>query len=393
MIATRVLATVPELTAQIVRLIVAQETTYRAAGTVPLEVLSQSVDGNIRRILESLAGVQRPPEEELAVARTTGRRRAQQGVPLEAVLRAYRLATQLILKSVLTEARGGSQEDPAAFLVEATTAVLGVVDRHSEAVVEGYRKTEAELQRRDSQRQQAVFDALLEGHGADPRMAGEALAVLGLPPSGPYVVVVSTFDVAAHQTLSATQDACAAYFYDAAWRIRGDREIGIVALAQSPVPRLLGALRPNAIGRIGISDAFDALHEVPEAHRSAEIALQTVTPDGAQVVWIAERLPEALLFSSPALAARLARRALGPVLALPAEEQEVLLETLDAWYQNDRSVSREASQLYCHRNTILNRLHRIEGLCGRSLEDHRYLLACYLALLTLRHLSLPPSRG
>lgn len=382
-LANHVLEQVPDLARRIVRQIVAQEPRYQAAGAVPMEILTESVENNVRQILESLAGVPRTPEEELAVARTTGRRRAQQGVPLESVLRAYRLATELVLNALLAEVRGRPYTELAESL-EVTTAVMKVMDRHSEAVVNGYRQTEAELQRRDAQRQQATFDALMEGRGGDPQLAVEALATLGLPPSGPYVMVVATFDIAAQHTFSAARDALAAYSYAAAWRIRGDREIGLVALGHSSVPRLMTVLSRNPPGRIGISDPFGAMHELPEAYRSAELALGTVSPDVNEVVWIAERLPEALVISSPSLAGRLTRRALGPVLDLPEEERELLLRTLAVWYQSDRSAARAARVLYCHRNTILNRLRRIEHLCGRSLEDHRFLLASYLGLLTLQ---------
>ncbi|MFF4229461.1 PucR family transcriptional regulator [Streptomyces sp. NPDC001820] len=381
-VATRVLDQLPGLSSEIVRMIVVQEPTYQAGGAVPLELLTQSVAANVRMVLESLAGVERPEDEELSVARTTGRRRAQQGVPLEAVLRAYRLATELVLSAMLAEVRGRPYEELAAFL-EVTSAVMKEMDHHSEGVVDGYRRAEAELQRRDAQRQQATFDALLEGRGADSDLADEALTTLGLPPRGPYAIVVATFDIAAQHTLSATRDACAAYSYTAAWRIRGDREIGMVALGNSTVPRLMSALRRNPVGRIGVSDPFDALHEIPEAFRSAEIAVQTIARGSTEVAWIAERLPEALVISSPALAARLAERALGPLFDLPDDERDMLLRTLAVWYDSGRSAARSAQRLYCHRNTILNRLRRIENLSGWSLEDHRFLLASYLGLLTL----------
>ncbi|MGW1729252.1 PucR family transcriptional regulator [Streptomyces sp. NPDC002306] len=391
-VALRVLEQVPDLARRVVGLIVAQEPTYQARGSVPVGMLTESVENNVTMIIETLAGVERPGEEELAVARTTGRRRAQQGVPLEAVLRAYRLATELLLNTLLAEVRGRPYEELAAFL-EVTSAVSKVMDRHSEAVVDGYRKAEAELQRRDAQRHQATFDALLEGRAGGTRDAGEALATLGLPTYGPYVIVVAAFDIAAQHTFSAAQDACAAYSYAAAWRIRGDRAIGLVALGHSTVPRLMGILNRNPSGAMGISDPFEATHELPEAYQSAEIALQTVAGGAAEVVWIAERLPEALVASNPGLANRLARHAFGPVLDLPTAERDLLLQTLSLWYENGRSAARAAKRLYCHRNTILNRLRRIENLSGRSLEDHQFLLACYLGLLALRLLPAVHSAG
>ncbi|MBF9069620.1 PucR family transcriptional regulator [Streptacidiphilus fuscans] len=382
-VAARVIDRLPELSARIDELIVAHEGAYQSGGAVPLTVLTRSVDANMHSILEALAGAARPEDDELACARTTGRHRAQQGVPLESVLRAYRLATQVILHAMMAEVRGRPYDELEAFL-DVTTAVTEVVDRHSQAVVDGYRRTEAELRHRDAQRQQAMFDALLEGRGSDSQTAAEALDALGLPATGRYAVVVAAFDVAAQHTFSAARDALAAYGFTAAWRSRSDREIGLVSLADGPLSRLLSTLRRTPLGRVGVSDAFDGVRDVPDAHRWAELAARTIPPGEAEVASIAERLPEALLAASPALAERLARDTLGGVLDVAPEERDLLLHTLAEWFDHGRSAARAALVLYCHRNTVVNRLHRIEHLSGGSLDDHRFLLHCYLSLLTLR---------
>lgn len=381
--ALRLTERIPEICEQVVRQIIAQEPTYQPQGLVAKSLLARSVDSNVRRIMLGLSDAEVSDQRELAAARTTGRQRAQQGVPLEAVLRAYRLADQVVMRAMLEEVYTETQGDTAMFL-DIISKLLTVIDRHSEAVVAGYREIESELQRRDDQRQQAMFDALLEGRGNDPVLASQAAAALGLPTEGPYTVTVSVFDVDPNRTLSATRDTCAAYLYRAAWRIRAGREIGIIALGKSSVRRLVAALSVEAPGRIGVSDAFMSIRDLPHAFRMAEVALLTVPEDNNEVAWIAQRLPQALVVSSPSLAGQLARQALGPVLDLPAAESEVLLRTLSVWYEEGRSASRAGSRLYCHRNTIMNRLHRVESLSGRSLDDHQYLLACYLGLLTLR---------
>jgi hypothetical protein len=392
-VAQRVLNRLPELTDRVVDVIVASEPTYQSRGIVTAELLRRSVHANLCRILEVLINGRPGDDAELSLARTTGRQRARQGVALESVLRAYRLASQLMVDEMLAEARRGPAEELAAFL-DVATAVLEVVDRHSQAVVEGYRQAESEQRRRDAQRQQALFDALLEGRGGEMAPSAEALSVLGLPARGPYVVVVSSFDLALDRTLSVARDACAVHGYRAAWRTRAEREIGIVALGHTSVERLAAMLRADTDGRIGVSDRIDTLREVPDAYRVAEVALLTVAHHTADVALIAQRLPESLLVSSPDLATRLAERALGGVLALPPAERDTLLKTLVSWYDTGRSATRAAAELYCHRNTVLNRLRRIESLSGESLEDHRYLLMCYLAILTLRLLpdALPVGR-
>ncbi|MEY9846666.1 PucR family transcriptional regulator [Streptacidiphilus sp. MAP5-3] len=403
-VAARVIDRMPELSARTIELIVSHERAYQSGGRVPLSMLTESVDANMRSILEALAGAARPEADELAPARTTGRHRAQQGVPLECVLRAYRLATRVILHAMMAEVRGRPYDELEAFL-DVTTAVTDMVDRHSQAVVDGYRRTEAELRHRDTQRRQAMFDALLEGRGSDPRTAAEALDALDLPTTGRYAVIVAAFDVAAQHTFSAARDALAAYGFSAAWRSRSDREIGLVSLAdgsptdrsardrspadRSPaadasLARLLTTLRRAPLGRVGVSDAFDRVRDLPDAHRWADLAARTIPPGEAEVAWIAERLPEALLVASPALAERLAQDTFGGVLDLPPEERDLLLSTLAEWFAHGRSSARAAPGLYCHRNTVVHRLHRVEHLSGGSLEDPRFLLHCQLGLLTLR---------
>jgi DNA-binding PucR family transcriptional regulator len=68
----------------------------------------------------------------------------------------------------------------------------------------------------------------------------------------------------------------------------------------------------------------------------------------------------------------------------------VLLRTLAAWLDTGGSAGQTAAQLYCHRNTVLNRLRRVEALTGRSTERVDDLVFWSLALLA-RDL-LPTSR-
>src|SRR5215475_12084439 len=381
-VAAEVADGLPELVEHVVELIMEREEPYGARGAVLTGDLRRGVRTNLGAMLEVLSGSRTIGDVELSVPRSTGRRRARQGVPLETVLRAYRLAGQALMNALLSTAGRRSPEEMAAFL-DVATLPLEVVDRYSQAVVEGYRQAESESRRRDAQRQQVMFEALLDGRGADPAVIAEAASLLGLPASGPFVVMICTVDLDMH-TLSVARDTCAVYGFTAAWHTRGDREIGIVALKSAPVSRLLSILGSAATGRLGISAVFTSLRQVPDACRQAETALRTIPAEGQEFAWIDERLPESLLVASPELAERLTLTTLGGVLSLRQPERDVLLETLNAWYDNGRSAAAAARQLYCHRNTILNRLRQIEKLTARSLEDNHDLLAFYLALLALR---------
>jgi DNA-binding PucR family transcriptional regulator len=103
------------------------------------------------------------------------------------------------------------------------------------------------------------------------------------------------------------------------------------------------------------------------------------------VVTIDERLPEALLSNSPEVSSRLILQTLGGLLELPDDEREVLLDTLAAFLASDGSPTRAADELFCHRNTVMHRLRRIESVTGRKLTDPRSRLLWQLALLGTEH--------
>jgi hypothetical protein len=89
------------------------------------------------------------------------------------------------------------------------------------------------------------------------------------------------------------------------------------------------------------------------------------------------------------------RRGLGPesvrcsvplrtLLGLPAEERDVLLETLDAYFAHGGSSERTGQALHCHANTVRYRLRRIRELTDRSLTDPRDLAELVTATRALR---------
>ncbi|WP_229852976.1 PucR family transcriptional regulator [Streptomyces albospinus] len=91
-----------------------------------------------------------------------------------------------------------------------------------------------------------------------------------------------------------------------------------------------------------------------------------------------------LVAAAPDEAGRIARAVLEGVLQLPAGERDRLLETLECWFAAAGSTADAARFLYCHRNTVRYRLHRIEELTGRSLRDPRTVADLAVALHALR---------
>ena len=127
----------------------------------------------------------------------------------------------------------------------------------------------------------------------------------------------------------------------------------------------------------------DGLASVGDARRLAETALRTCPASGGTVL-LDEHLPAALVVSSPGLGTALADRVLGPLDRLDPADRDVLIETLTAWLDSDGSAQRAGAKLYCHRNTVLNRLRRFEQLTGRCLTRPSDAVEVSLALAARR---------
>lgn len=371
-LAKGVLADLEAMTDRLVDAIVAEDPSY-GLGRTSREDLRRSCHDNLERILQTLTG-ESTAADVFDAPHATGHRRAEQGMPLESVLHAYRLGHRIIWDSLVAQARDA---DAVAGLVEAASHVWELVDSFSSAVGSAYRETERMLHRRDDRRRDAVVDALLEGRGRERAVAADAAAALDLPEHGKYAVLV----VAGTESGRQVGDVLAVRGLRTAWRNRADREIALISLGRTTLPEVVSALDRLVGLRAGLSPVVEGLAEVDAAHRLADTALRALPPAEGGVSELDSRLPAALLVTAPDLSGRLVDRALGGVLALDEDERDLLLQTLAAWLATGGSAGQTATRLYCHRNTVLNRLRRLESLTGRSVERVDHLVEWSLALL------------
>lgn len=374
-LAREVLEDLEGLTDRLVGMILASDPSYGEGRTSHAD-LRRSCRDNVARTLEMLSGDTTAGSDMYDAPHATGRRRAEQGMPLEAVLHSYRIGQRSIWDSLVLRARGDGLLDS---LVEAASAVWEIVDAFASEVGRAYRETERAIARRDDRRRDALLDALLEGRGRERAVAADAATGLDLPEHGRYVVLV----LAGTDSSRSAADALSVRGVRAAWRSRADREIGLVALARSEITDLLTPLNAIPGLRGGLSPVVEGLSEVDAGYRLAETAFRALSSDGVGVGELDARLPAALLVSAPDLAARLVERALGSLLALEGAERDVLLQTLATWLDTGGSAGVTAARLYCHRNTVLNRLRRLEAVTGKSVDRVDHLAEWWLALLAI----------
>ncbi|WP_405957182.1 PucR family transcriptional regulator [Streptomyces phaeochromogenes] len=328
--------------------------------------------------IQTISAPRDSPRRDLEYAEEAGRRRAQQGLPLELLVHAYRAAGYLVWDALMEEgAAAGQEPERLVVLMRSATMVWSAVDAQAAVATEAYRATEMELRRRTDERLQALLDALLEGQEA-PGLAARAAAGLDLPERGPYAVVVLRSERRERESYRRPVEGDGFRFI---WRMRADCEVGVVALTDGQgLDGVARALDGRCSGPGGISPVVAGLAELGRARRLAELALRTCPPDATAVVRLDQRMPTALVVSQPELAGRLVSDVFGSLLELEPADRAVLLETLDAWLACEGSAGRAAGRLYCHRNTVFNRLRRLEQLTSRSLARPRDLIEMTLAL-------------
>ncbi|WP_405460379.1 helix-turn-helix domain-containing protein [Streptomyces sp. NBC_00101] len=392
----------PELTERLVETLYAQEPGYRAAIEAARADIWQEVHHSLRHNVGSLI---QPREFREAAHRTTrwiGEIRAEQRVPLDAVLHAFRLGGAMVWQGLVDETARRDPED-VRLLVHVAADVWNFVDEHCQVLTEAYRQAERRIDWRRENQQRLMTAALLDGTARIADLP-DAATMLGLAEDGRYAVLaVRTAHRAPHAATSpplVLPDGTTAL-----WHTGADAELAVVALepgASASADRAGESRRtagePGQGGelallttrmtvpagvRVGVSSVVEGLAALGEARRHAETALRACPASGGLVL-LDENLPTALVVSSPALGSALADRVLGPLDGIDPADRDVLIETLTAWLEADGSAQRAGARLYCHRNTVLNRLRRFEQLSGRCLTRPADAVEVCLALAARR---------
>ncbi|HIZ98226.1 MAG TPA: helix-turn-helix domain-containing protein [Candidatus Janibacter merdipullorum] len=366
---------VEPITRRLVDSIARENAAYDTSGVVPDEDLWRSCYDNVERLLDMLVLAVLPDgglasvedmEPLFDAARATGQRRAEQGLPLDDVLRSYRIGGRLIWEDLVE--RADPPLDPTSFR-DLGVWLWASVDRSSAEVAGSYRRTEQRLLRADTQRVAALWEGLLGGRAREQSFAQAASRGLDLPADAPLILLLL------HRTTpedaAAVVDAVATS-YDAttAWQARADGDvIALLALPQDadhrPLVTALGGLR-GLDG--GVSGRCHGLAETDRAFEQARMAAEGIAP-GSGIHAYDRRLVPALLLSSPEIARRLVDQWLGPLRSLPEVEADELVDTLQAWVDAGGSATHAAATIPCHRNTVLNRLGRFTQLTGHRLTD------------------------
>ncbi|MFI7602444.1 PucR family transcriptional regulator [Actinoplanes sp. NPDC049681] len=373
----RLLSRVDALTDELTSQILSGEHSYAESTRISHDQLRTAVHDNLQTMLLALRG----GPTSLSAPRAAGRLKAEQGIPLAAVLHAFRLGGRFLWDRLLSIAR---DEETATRLLHKASDVWAVIDEYSGAAAEAYQAALDEQAARDADVRGLMLTTLLDGTAGTATAALEIIRVLHLDRQGAFLVVCAeTGDDA--EPLPADEYGMRRIGVDTQWVEYGGNRMGLLAL---PHEQLAGAVRDQlsaaAVARVGISRPFTSPVEVPGARRQAEIAVRCL-PSGVRGAHVYGSAPVDMLTAAcPDVAAEAAHAILGPVHGLPPDERILLLSTLDAWFAAGGSTAGAAERLHCHRNTVLYRLNRIAELTGRHTAHAQECAELYLGLRAVR---------
>jgi PucR C-terminal helix-turn-helix domain/GGDEF-like domain len=358
---------------------------YSDGTVVGKDEVRESCLANVTFIFDSLVG---NAAADVSPAEKTGAARALAGVPLPAVMTAYRIGFRFMWEQTLATARAAGI--PTDSMLDATARVFIAQDTFTQAMSTAYRqRLTAQILEREEERS-ALVEALLSHRITDSHSLWEAADLLRLPTSGPYVVVAAELPAIGKLGLPTIENKLSVRDIRSAWRLLPDLQVGIVHL-RGPVPSdtlgtLVEVLRQAATARVGISLPFHELADTSDGLRFARLAVAG-RPLGDSHVTVFDDTPLAVAaVSAPEVMTKIRSSVLGPLYGLAAEERTVLLDTFQAWLQAGGSANDTAAKIYCHPNTVRHRLHRIEQLTGRSLSRPTDLAELCLAFEVERRL-------
>lgn len=353
------------LAGRVCEAIQAQLPSYRAMAR---EALDEEVGFQVERVLRSAhAGRAAVSDSELAALAAIGEARARQGIPLDDMLRAWRIGVEVAIGYARETAQQLDLDD--AQVLEFVQSTLTWSDVAMVTTARAHRKTELALAISEEARGAAFVRGALFGTipAAELRIQAEAY---GLDPTRKYVAV------RAYVAEGVSQRGCerALGLHDPLQRPRG-----MCALVDGDIAGLLNEPPPMGVDGVVGYGPPRSLDRLAESYRLAARALMTMQACGLRGAHDIGSLGlRAAVAMDADVGECLRKRYLEPLEAggIACE----LLATLRAYLVCDLHVERAATRLFVHQNTVRYRLARFEELTGASLRETQVLFEVWWAL-------------
>jgi hypothetical protein len=371
---TRLLAEEEELAEEMTRRIQAAVPLY-TTGIVPTETLHAASLANVAYIFGNIGRI---PAATPLQTREYGRARARAGMPLAAVMAAYRVGARHLWQRLAETA--GTVGASAEVITRAASDMWLILDTYTQDMADGYRE-EATAQAVAQQQQQSALVQAILGEDLTGTSLWEAADILRFPGRGSYLVIAAAVAEPGRPVLPGIRQRLATAGLASAWTVTHDSQTGIIATPADTldIEIVIGVLNHLHVGRVGLSNAYPNLAGSAHALRQARIALRAST-DQRQITAFNQHPIAVTAAAAPEVTADLAATTLAGLDRLPPADRTLLLDTFTAWFHHQGSASAAAARLHVHPNTVRYRLRRLEQLLGRSINDPRDIAELSLAI-------------
>jgi hypothetical protein len=378
----------PALTRRIVERLLAELPVY---AELPAEEVAGDIAGIVQHNLRLLADVleRRGPagDDALARQRDSAAQRAEEGVPLDAVLTAYQVGTALCWEEITT----GAEPDDLADIQEALTHVFFLQRQLTSAVSGAYLEARRLLDSQEHIGRHTLTAALLAGESPEGFVHGT-----GFRPAALYVVLTLALPrhpderdpgpragIAARRKIHRVRSALDRFAGQPALTTLDSR--GGTALLPADAPPSWERLRQLIAA--GAESAGVAITAAAARAEPAGIpAAVARTTEIVELVRRTGRPPGLYRLADVLLDYQLSRPSdaldgLAQLLA-PLEGRPEFLSTLETYLRHGLDRRATAATLHVHPNTVDYRIRRITSLTGLSParpEDLQHLHAALLA--------------
>lgn len=340
--------------------------------------ITVSTEANLAAGLRALGrGFELPnrlPEPTLRFAQAS----ARDGIPLAALLRAYRIAHSVILERWLDSvlSMGLAPGPTHVLLTEGSRFVFAYIDRQSALVAEEHERERDALLRTREQRLVHVVRDLLDGADLNLDAFGYDLRGhhIGLVARGPDAVraIRDAGSSLGRHVLTVTTST------DAWGWLHSTAPFDATTLST------IAGLAPENGTVVGVGDPASGREGFTSSHRQALSAARVAGRLGQAVVSFSAVALEAIAWADAGpgadeRAAAFVARELGP-LAERGRRARTLRVTLAAYFEADQIAAAAAVALGVHDQTVTYRLRSIEEQLGHPVRAHRAALELALRL-------------
>ena len=295
-------------------------------------------------------------DDDTAIAHHVGVSRARAGIPLTSLMTAIRHDFSVLWEELIAV----SEEADAELIVRHTGIVLRTVDQYVGQTQRAYVAERTRMDEEASSVRQGLIAALFQSPGPAGERVGRIAEQLGIPVAARYSVAVARGEeIAALRVFVSESERAGATVHT---HHSGD-SLAAFTHAAAPAGSRLAEIRAQLLTqRVGVAEAA-ALADVARAAATAGSLAALLGPEehGAMTWtrgWARLAGRHLLDAGTPAIAdVHAALAGCGPA-------ERARLEEAARSYLVTGSIGESAAQLFCHRNTLANRLRRFAELTG-----------------------------